>query len=212
MDFVASFAILAFLFCMGGQAAWISDADIGIEDATSTHTGQVGSIDLGLEPSLVPEPVKPLVEPIAPTYFYVNSGRWPELNVRGGPSTRFDVEVQAPYGTPVTRTGKSSTTTSGSTWWEIDVNGIVGWANSKFLTSEPLGGKRFYFQVKSDPYKTLNLRKVASTAFDVLVKIPNGARVEYLGEKANATTDREWFKIRFDRFEGWVAARYRKLL
>jgi hypothetical protein len=61
------------------------------------------------------------------------------LNVRSGPNISFDVIATLdPTKTGVAGTGNGWRLPSGSLWWEIEADGVTGWANSRFLSR--LGG------------------------------------------------------------------------
>lgn len=57
------------------------------------------------------------------------------LNVRSGPSVGFDViTTLEPLRMGILGTGDGWILPSGAIWWKIDVDGMIGWANSGFLT------------------------------------------------------------------------------
>jgi len=61
------------------------------------------------------------------------------LNVRSGPDVTFDViAVLEPTQMGIAGTGEGWQLPSGSVWWRIDADGVVGWANQRFLSR--LGG------------------------------------------------------------------------
>jgi hypothetical protein len=57
------------------------------------------------------------------------------LNVRSGPDITFDiVGTLDPTLTGISGTGNGWQLPSGSVWWEIEVDDVVGWANQRFLS------------------------------------------------------------------------------
>lgn len=61
------------------------------------------------------------------------------LNVRSGPDVTFDViAALEPTQMGIAGTGEGWQLPSGSVWWRIDADGVVGWANQRFLSR--LGG------------------------------------------------------------------------
>lgn len=61
------------------------------------------------------------------------------LNVRSGPGVTFDViATLGPTQTGIAGTGEGWQLPSGSVWWKIEADGVVGWANQRFLSR--LGG------------------------------------------------------------------------
>lgn len=61
------------------------------------------------------------------------------LNVRAGPGAKFDVVTTLEAAqTGITGTGAAWLPPSSSPWWKIEANGVVGWANQRFLSR--LGG------------------------------------------------------------------------
>lgn len=61
------------------------------------------------------------------------------LNVRSGPDVTFDViATLEPTQTGIAGTGEGWQLPSGSVWWKIEADGVVGWANQRFLSR--LGG------------------------------------------------------------------------
>jgi len=97
--------------------------------ASTTTTGRVG------EPYdfWVPVPAEgPVVGVIGVQYDDT-------LNVRSGPGISFPVIATLdPTQTGIAGTGQGWQLPSGSVWWEIESDGIVGWSNQRFLSR--LGG------------------------------------------------------------------------
>jgi len=61
------------------------------------------------------------------------------LNVRSGPGTGFDVVATlGPVQAGIAGTGDGWLPPSGSAWWKVEADGVVGWANQRFLSR--LGG------------------------------------------------------------------------
>ena len=61
------------------------------------------------------------------------------LNVRSGPDVTFDViATLEPNQMGVAGTGEGWQLPTGSVWWKIEADGVVGWANQQFLSR--LGG------------------------------------------------------------------------
>jgi len=57
------------------------------------------------------------------------------LNVRSGPDVTFDVVgTLEPTQMGIAGTGEGWQLPSGSVWWRIDADGVVGWANQRFLS------------------------------------------------------------------------------
>ncbi len=57
------------------------------------------------------------------------------LNVRSGPGVDFAVIATLdPTRSGITGTGNGWQLPSGSVWWEIEVGGVVGWANQQYLS------------------------------------------------------------------------------
>jgi len=57
------------------------------------------------------------------------------LNVRTGPGIDFDVIAELdPTLMGITGTGAGWQLPSGSVWWEIEIDGVTGWANQRFLS------------------------------------------------------------------------------
>jgi len=57
------------------------------------------------------------------------------LNVRAGPDVTFDViATLEPNQRGITGTGEGWQLPSGSVWWNVEGNGIDGWANQQFLS------------------------------------------------------------------------------
>ena len=56
------------------------------------------------------------------------------LNLRNGPSRRYDVQLEIPDGADVTGYGKMKESASGEEWVYIDYNGTKGWVMRKLLS------------------------------------------------------------------------------
>ena len=59
--------------------------------------------------------------------------------------------------------------------------------------------------VTADAGSTVNLRQSASTSSSVITKIKIGTEVELI-EKTNET----WYKIKYDKYEGYMMTKYLK--
>ena len=59
--------------------------------------------------------------------------------------------------------------------------------------------------VTADAGSTVNLRQAASTSSSVLTKIKVGTEVELI-EKTNDN----WYKIKYDKYEGYMMTKYLK--
>jgi hypothetical protein len=96
-----------------------------VGDTTTTTTGPVGDpYDLWVPSS----DEGPIVGVVGVRYDDI-------LNLRSGPSVSFDViTTLEPTQTGIAGTGEGWQLPSGSVWWRIEANGVVGWANQQFLS------------------------------------------------------------------------------
>jgi uncharacterized protein YraI len=116
------------------------------------------------------------------------------LNLRYGASTNYDVILVMPDGATVTLLGATANGYS-----RVSYQGTIGWAYSAYLSS---GGS------PSGPTTTvadgpLNLRAGASTGYDVLAVMPEGATVTLLGSQSNGFT-----RVSYQGTIGWAASQY----
>jgi len=121
------------------------------------------------------------------------------LNLRKSASTSATVLVTIPSGKAVTYLG-----TYGS-WYKVSYGGKTGYVSSQYIKVSTTS------TTTTSPTKTymttanLNLRKSASTSATVLVTIPSGKAVTYLGAYGS------WYKVSYGGKTGYVSAQYVKV-
>jgi uncharacterized protein YraI len=97
-------------------------------------------------------------------------------------------------------------------WWQIDVNGIVGWVHSAYVdvafTQDLPEGPSLVDGIAAQitPSK-LNMRAGPSLAFNVVRVLPRGTVVRVDGRDATGN----WLLITVSGIEGWVSSRFADL-
>nr|WP_251129056.1 MULTISPECIES: N-acetylmuramoyl-L-alanine amidase [unclassified Exiguobacterium] len=120
------------------------------------------------------------------------------LNLRQSASTSATVLLTIPSGKTVTYLG-----TYGS-WFKVSYGGKTGYVSSQYVkvstSSTTTTSTKTYTTTVN-----LNLRQSASTSATVLLTIPSGKRVTYLG------TYGSWFKVSYGGKTGYVSSQYVKV-
>ncbi len=120
------------------------------------------------------------------------------LNLRKSASTSAAILVTIPSGKAVTYLG-----TYGS-WYKVSFSGRTGYVSSKYVKVSTASTVKTASSKKYTTTVNLNLRKSASTSAAVLLTIPNGKAVTYLG------TYGSWYKISYGGRTGYVSSKYVK--
>lgn len=154
-----------------------------------------------------PTPTPPIYQPTN-AYATVTAYR---LNVR---------EIPNPYtGTILTKIAQGQTyaiigrNDSTPTWWQLNVNGIIGWVNGNYTdeintqfvpvtysggTTPPATG------INMTTTANLNMRTGPSTGYPRLTVIPQFTSVAVLGRNAGGT----WWLTQYGGITGWVSGSY----
>lgn len=99
-----------------------------------------------------------------------------------------------------------------STWWQVDVNGTVGWVNAFYTSASniqnvPVTSGNTQVNPPASPFSVtttanVNLRTGASTTFNILSVIPRNTSVAIVGRNADTT----WWQVSYRGVVGWVNA------
>jgi uncharacterized protein YraI len=113
-----------------------------------------------------------------------------------------------------------STSEPGVTWYQINVNGQIGWSSGRYLVfnTDPgglgLGGSVFdtlgspsETGVIAAPRAVMNMRAQPSTRTAVVGTIPWGAEVPLYNRTVQGGQNR-WFQVRYQGQLGWIFAPY----
>ena len=108
--------------------------------------------------------------------------------------------------------------TADSSWWQIDIDGVIGWVSTRFVDTfntsnvpvtdntvaeiPTLTGERL--QTTSE----LNMRSRASTRGSILAVIPRFTSVDIVGRNSSG----QWLKVFYDGVAGWVSADFIRML
>jgi uncharacterized protein YraI len=106
------------------------------------------------------------------------------------------------------------------TWWQINVNGTIGWVSARFVTATnaanvPVvtsgpgqgGGATAVpsgtITVTASPY-TVNIRQGPGTQFSRIARFPASATATLVGRNAS----NQWLQINYNGIVGWVSAEF----
>jgi uncharacterized protein YraI len=138
------------------------------------------------------------------------------LNVRSQP------DAAAPILTKITRnsTWPVLGRNADSSWWQLNVNGTVGWAYWRFLdianaqtvpvvtaTTGPSLQQPAPTPFDAITLATVNVRSDPNTSGAILAQIARNNQVSVVGRNASAT----WWQVNFGRITGWVSSRFAPL-
>jgi uncharacterized protein YraI len=132
------------------------------------------------------------------------------LNVRNAANALAPVLTKINRGETYPVVGRNAD----STWWQINVNGVVGWSFGRYLT---VSGGGSVPVVDSGPVAnpaptgftatsqvTVNLRSLPTTRAAILGQIPRNTVVSVVGRKADNT----WWQVNYTGTIGWVSSRF----
>jgi uncharacterized protein YraI len=175
---------------------------------------EVNVAKLSAVSSVVPTPVPAVKVPNSSTTTSatgtVNAYR---LNVRVAPTTDAGIIVKVERGETYPVVGRSAD----SSWWQIDVNGTVGWVYGDFLVTSSTGsvpvtsssGTTNANTLPSTGYtltatSTVNLRSEPGRSGAVLGLLPRGAQADVLARNSTGT----WIKVDYNGKVAWVSQAY----
>lgn len=107
------------------------------------------------------------------------------------------------------------------TWYQINVNGVLGWVNGAYVTvsnpaivpvvsTAPVQAQQATVStgivVTATPF-VVNIRGGAGTNFPVLGKIPVNGTAAVVGRNASNT----WWQVNYNGIVGWVTAEYTRM-
>lgn len=136
------------------------------------------------------------------------------LNVRAAPTTDASILVKVERGEAYPIVGRNAD----DSWWQINVNGTVGWVFADFLIPVNTAG----VPITSSSSQTLsvtstgltltatgtvNLRSSPSRAGAVLGLLPQGAPADILGRNSTGT----WIQVNYNGTIAWVSASFVRL-
>lgn len=93
---------------------------------------------------------------------------------------------------------------SDNNWAQINVNGIAGWVNVRFVNISTTAGVSSPTGVVATTTASVNMRQGPDTAFGRVLTIPNYTQVAVIGRNANNT----WWQVTYNGQTGWVSATY----
>jgi uncharacterized protein YraI len=108
--------------------------------------------------------------------------------------------------------------TADNSWYQINVNGVVGWVSGRFVTTQNAGNVPVVsgtgsgqgggsvttgLTVTATPY-TVNIRQGPGTQFGRIARLPAGRSAQLVGRIAS----NQWFQVNYNGIIGWVAAEF----
>ncbi len=131
------------------------------------------------------------------------------LNVRDTPSTSGNVVTKINQNEVYPVVGSNAD----KSWWQINVNGVVGWVFARFVTvsgagSVPVSGSTPVVNQPSPTgiivttVATVNLRSQPNTSGAILDKIPFRGTAQVVGRNANNS----WWEVNYNGLTGWVSS------
>jgi uncharacterized protein YraI len=132
-----------------------------------------------------------------------------KLNVRNQPN-RFTgaVVVQVSRGQSYAITGRNQD----SSWWQLNVNGVTGWVNARYVIAQNTGSVPVVATSAADlPALTgytitsnvrVNMRSAPTTAGTIVGVFPKSG----IGQVVARSADGAWWKIIHNDLVGWVSA------
>jgi uncharacterized protein YraI len=138
------------------------------------------------------------------------------LNVRNAPDTSAAILTKIIRNETYPVIGRNAD----SSWWQINVNGTVGWAYWRFLkvsnpqavpvVSADTGSSLAQpppTGITASTLATVNVRSAPGTTNAILGQIARGNPVPVVGRTANNT----WWQVNYGQITGWVSSRFAPL-
>lgn len=176
-----------------------------------SYTGYVMSQYLRVNGSSTAQPTsaptqKPTAEPTIGTATITAGSR---LNMRSAKSTSASIVTQIPSGATV------GVISYASDWSKVTYNGYTGYVSSPYIsmnesqpetpaTAKPDDGKTYKTVTISGSASRLNMRAGAGTSYELVGRVPKGARVELISETG------DWSQISYNGMTGYVMSTYLK--
>lgn len=126
----------------------------------------------------------------------------PDLRIRKGPGTSYEVIGKLPQG------AHASVLDKNSGWVNISYQGTTGWVSSEYVTADSGGSDTKATSARSGSksgtvgVSSLNVRSAASHDSAIMTKLSRGTKVSILSE------DHGWLKIEANGQKGWAASHY----
>lgn len=134
------------------------------------------------------------------------------LNVRNAPNAITGaILTKIPRGAVYPVVGRNAD----ASWWQVNVNGTVGWVNASYVRAANTGNVPVAGTAPpvTQPQPTgftataivnVNMRSGPGTSFAVRTVIPRGSQVPIIGRNAGNS----WYQVNYNGVEGWVSAAY----
>lgn len=144
-----------------------------------------------------PTPNVPLTSPTG-LYATVTASR---LNVRNIPSATGSTVLTRVSGGEIYALLAYS---PDNNWAQINVNGIAGWVNVRFINISTTAGVTSPTGVVATTTTSVNMRQGPDASFSRILTIPNYTQLPVIGRNASNT----WWQVTYNGQTGWVSATY----
>ena len=138
------------------------------------------------------------------------------LNVRSEPNPSSAILTKIRRKQVYTVVGRNAD----SSWWQIDVNGTVGWVNGVYFrvsngqgvlgtaaSTNPNVSPPAATGVTATPYTNVNMRSGPGTGTALVGRVPQGTAVSVVGRNGANT----WWQVNNGQVIGWISASFAPL-
>ena len=175
------------------------------------ESGGLAFLDFNIAPLVdVAAPPPPVVSAPSSSTGTVNTGE--RLNVRSEPNASAPILAKIRRGRVYPVIGRNAD----SSWWQITVDGTVGWAYWRYLdvsnaqavpvvggASAPVNQPSLT-GILATPFTNVNIRSGPATNTAIIGRVPQGTQISVVGRNAANT----WWQINDGRTTGWVSAAF----
>lgn len=126
------------------------------------------------------------------------------VNVRDAVGYNAKVLLRLPEGATVKVIGGPNTASDGSRWYNVDVNGTLGWIISDYLSLPPTKSGQV-LTVSGTNGDGLRLRDAASLNSSTITVMPDGAQVTAVGADVTDGGGNVWSNVSYDGQTGFAA-------
>lgn len=129
------------------------------------------------------------------------------VNLRGAVGYDAPILFTVSEATTINVIGGPNTAPDGSVWYNVEVNGTLGWIVSDYLTLPPLAAGQVAIVSGTDGHG-LRLREAPSLSAATLTVMPEGAEVSVAGPEQTDDQGMTWAHVSYGGLTGYAARSY----
>jgi len=128
------------------------------------------------------------------------------VEIRKGATTAYPIVTSIKQGQSV-KIIDEFTNAAGQKWYRVDLGNVKGWGLAELFSASQATGTIETGKMAVITADQVNVRKGATTAYDVAIKLSKGNAVKVLDSFTNSLGEL-WYRIEFGSTKGWVIQDY----